>query len=429
MRRVRRGPSPRVCAIVAALALVAPAPGAQTPAPERHPIVVDAAGRGDARALTAGLQRARAGDRIVVRAGTYREPTIVVRTPNITIEGDGWPVFDGESARTVLVVEADSVTVRGLVLARTGVSHMEDRSGIRVRNASACLIEGNRLEDNLFGVYLERTADCVVRGNEIGAHGMSQSTSGNGVHLWYAPRTLVEGNRIQGHRDGIYFEFSGRSTARDNVAERNQRYGLHFMYSDSCRYERNTFRDNTSGVAVMYSREVAIVGNTFARATGGGAYGLLLKEILGGEIRRNAFTGNSTGVLMEGASHLAVADNDFVQNGWGVRVLASAVENRFTGNHFAGNAFDVTTNSRSNNSVFEGNWWDAYRGYDLDRDGYGDVPFRPVRLFALVVEKRAEALLLLRSPLVAVLDVAERVLPVLTPEALVDRRPLMRSPR
>ena len=66
---------------------------------------------------------------------------------------------------------------------------------------------------------------------------------------------------------------------------------------------------------------------------------------------------------------------------------------------------------------------------DLDRDGVGDVPFRPVRLFALVVEQHGSALMLLRSPVVGILDAAERMLPVLTPDVLVDAHPLMRSPR
>ena len=93
-----------------------------------------------------------------------------------------------------------------------------------------------------------------------------------------------------------------------------------------------------------------------------------------------------------------------------------------------GNTFDVGTNSRQNYSTFEQNYWDRYRGYDLNRDGLGDVPFAPVRLFALIVEQSPASLILLRSPLVDALDRVERILPVLTPAELIDRRPLMRVP-
>ena len=411
----------RLPAIIALLAL-------GVPASLRAADIVVGPGR-SVRTIAAALALARPGDRIVIEAGTYRERDLVVRTPGLTLEGRGWPVLDGEGQREVLVIAADDVTVRGLALARTGVSNLEDRAGLRVRGARRCLIERNRLLDNLFGIYLERAADCVVRENTIIAHGVSQTTSGNGIHLWYSPGAVVERNVVRGHRDGIYFEFSQHGVTRQNVSERSQRYGLHFMFSDSCRYEENTFRDNASGVAVMYSRGIVIRGNRFERSLGSAAYGLLLKEILGGEIAGNLFSRNSTGLYLEGSSRLAVRDNDFVQNGWAVKVLADAEDDRFTGNRFAANAFDVSTNSRSPSATFAGNWWDEYKGYDLDGDVVGDVPFHPVRFFALVVEQHPPALVLLRSPLVALLDAAERVLPVLTPAALVDRSPLMRSPR
>lgn len=379
--------------------------------------------------ITAALERAVAGDVIVVPAGTWREPTLVVRAPRVTLIGRDWPVLDGQGARAVLVLEATGVTVRGFTVTGTGTSNLEDRAGIRARNAHGCRIEGNRVYDNLWGIYLERSANCVVRGNDVRASGETQASSGNGIHLWQSPAAVIEDNHVSGQRDGIYFEFSQGGLTRRNVSEKNQRYGLHFMYSDSCRYDSNAFVANAAGVAVMYSRGVTIAHNRFADAWGGGAYGLLLKEILGGEIRGNTFSRNSTGIFLEGAARLLIRDNEFIQNGWAARVFADATDNHFTGNHFRANAFDVTTNSRSANSTFEGNWWDAYRGYDLDRDGVGDVPFHPVRLFALVVEQHPASLLLLRSPTVAVLDAAERVLPVLTPEALVDRRPLMKPAR
>lgn len=378
--------------------------------------------------LTAALARATPGATITVTAGTYREPTILVKVPRLTILGEGWPVFDGEGVRELLVVSADSVTLRGLTFINTGVSQMQDRAAVRVVDARGCLIDGNRIRDALFAIYLQRADGCEVRGNDIEAAGREETQNGNGVHLWYSPNTRVIGNTIRGQRDGIYFEFSRSSVAEGNVSEGNRRYGLHFMFSDSCRYERNTFKGNGAGVAVMYSRHILMDGNGFLDATGSGAYGLLLKEITDGTLVRNRFEGNSTGLLLEGASRLDIRDNDFRRNGWAVRLMASAEDSHFTGNIFEANAFDVSTNSRTLNSDFKGNWWDAYRGYDLDRDGSGDVPFRPVRFFALVVERHPEALMMLRSPITSLLDVAERVFPVLTP-ALADSRPLMRSPR
>jgi nitrous oxidase accessory protein len=198
------------------------------------------------------------------------------------------------------------------------------------------------------------------------------------------------------------------------------------MYSDGCRYVENTFRHNGSGVAVMYTKGVEMVGNRFEDNWGAAAYGLLLKEISDARVEHNVFVRNTIGLVADGANRIAATSNDFIANGWAVRLDASTVGGRFERNNFAGNSFDVATNSRSPSTTFAGNYWDEYRGYDLDRNGVGDVPHRPVRLFSVIVEQRPASLILMRSTFTTLLDVAERVLPSLTPETLSDATPAMR---
>jgi nitrous oxidase accessory protein len=152
----------------------------------------------------------------------------------------------------------------------------------------------------------------------------------------------------------------------------------------------------------------------------------LLKEIKDSRVEGNLLARNTVGLFAESADRLVVIGNRFVRNGWAVRLMADATDSEFRRNQFAGNTFDVATNSQSSSpSTFAENYWDTYDGYDLDRDGVGDVPFRPVRLASVLVEQNEPMLILLRSFFLDLLEVAERVVPVLTPDALVDRRPLM----
>ncbi|MCC6319687.1 MAG: nitrous oxide reductase family maturation protein NosD [Gemmatimonadaceae bacterium] len=367
------------------------------------------------------------GARIVIGAATYREPMIVVRRP-MTLVGEPGARLDGEGARTILLIEADDVTVEGLTFVNTGSSQVDERAGIRARNARACTIRGNRLEATAFAISLERTVGCRVSDNTIRGTGGGQMETGNGIHAWYSDSLTITGNAVSGHRDGIYFEFVTAGQIHRNVAERNARYGLHFMFSHDCTYDTNTFRANGNGVAVMYSHTVTMTANTFEKNIGSAAYGLLLKDIDESQVRGNRFLGNSVGLYLEDAGRNQVIGNRFAANGWGLKVLASAQGNVFSDNVFEGNAFDVGTNSRSNYSTFRGNYWDRYTGYDLDRDGIGDVPFAPVRLFALVVEQSPASLVLLRSMLVDLLDLAERALPAIAPDVR-DEAPRTRAPQ
>ncbi|HEY3532964.1 MAG TPA: nitrous oxide reductase family maturation protein NosD, partial [Casimicrobiaceae bacterium] len=326
----------------------------------------------------------------------------------------------------LILVTADDVTVRGLVMRNVGTSFVEDRAALRVTAAHGCAIERNRIENGFFGIYLANTTDCRVADNVLHARPGRETESGNGIHLWTSRRITITGNEIRGHRDGIYFEFVHDSDIERNVSTNNNRYGLHFMFSDDCRYVENTFRHNGSGVAVMFTKRVQMVGNRFEDNWGPAAYGLLLKEIMDSRLEGNRFTHNTTGLLADGANRLVAEHNDFANNGWAVKLEASTVGGRFEKNNFRGNSFDVATNSREPSTTFSGNYWDSYRGYDLDRNGVGDVPHRPVRLFSVLVEHFQPALILMHSVFVDVLDGAERVLPSLTPDALTDRAPAMR---
>jgi nitrous oxidase accessory protein len=399
------------------------------------PAATAGAGRGTARitshrgswtSLATAVAASEAGDTLRVGPGVLRSATVELDRA-LTLLGEPGAILENSGTAGLLRITAAGVTIRGLTLRGTPYSHVRDHAAILVEGADHCRIEENRLEDNFFGIYLARSRGCRVSGNVITAGGDRESTSGNGIHLWNAADADVSHNVIRGHRDGIYLEHVQRARLHGNVSEDNLRYGLHFMFSSSNQYVENQFRRNRAGVAVMYSRDVLVHGNVFEDNWGAAAYGLLIKDIYDSTISDNIFRRNTVALSSEGSTRVELTGNRFVRNGWAVRVLASSQENRFTGNDFVDNAFDVTTNSRQNPNTFEGNYWSRYGGYDLTGDGIGDVPHRPVRLFALLVQRSPSALVLLRSAFLDVLEVAERVAPVLTPETLVDERPLMRE--
>lgn len=380
---------------------------------------------GSVRSIKQALALSQDGDRIVIHAGRYAEGNIVV-DKTVTLIGEGEAIIDGEGKGEILTVKANGVTIRKLIIQNAGISYVQENAGVRLKEVSGCVVEDNRFEMNFFAIYLAKSSDCLIRNNRIRSSGTTESSSGNGIHLWACRKITIENNTITGHRDGIYFEFVKEGKIIRNTSEKNLRYGLHFMFSDSCIYSQNIFRDNSAGVAVMYTKGVTMKENVFEHNWGPTSYGILLKDISDSDIEINTFIGNSTGLYMEGSSRIGVHKNDFTQNGWAVKLMANCSGNRFSDNNFIGNSFDVATNSRNNFNTFQGNYWSAYSGYDLNRDGIGDIPFRPVSLFSIITQKQPESLILLRSFFISILDMAEKMIPVLTPETLVDTQPMMR---
>ena len=383
---------------------------------------------GPYRTVAAAVHAAPTAATIVVRAGHYREPTIILDR-SITLAGDSGAVLDGEGSHAIIIVRGSHVTIHGFEFINTGSSYREDRAAVRIADANGCRVDHNRFTGTFFAIYLARATDCDVTDNVIVGVPGREAVSGNGVHLWSSRDIRVSRNRIRGHRDGIYLEFTRHADVRDNISELNGRYGMHFMYTDSSVYSGNTFRDNGGGVAVMYSKVVTMTNNLFSSNHGPTSYGLLLKEIQDARLTANTFRRNTVGLLADGADRMIALNNRFEDNGWAVRMLASTVDGRVEGNVFRRNSFDVAVNGMGTSTVFAGNWWDSYHGWDLNHDGIGDVPHHPVRLFAMLVEHAQPALLLQRSLFVKLLDAAERALPILTPASVVDARPLMRRPQ
>lgn len=371
------------------------------------------------------LQIAKEGDVINVHAGVYKEGELVI-TKSVTIKGSKESILDGEHKTSVLVVRSNGVCIQGITIRNSGYSDLHELSGIRLENVSRCRIEGNYFYDNYFGIYLANSRQCKILHNRVEGLAKTETSSGNGIHLWKSEYNLLIGNHVSGHRDGIYFEFVKHSAIISNLSELNLRYGLHFMFSDDDSYRFNIFRNNGSGVAVMYTRRVTMDHNRFEHNWGSAAYGLLLKEISYSRINNNTFSMNTTGLYMEGSNQTVVENNDFIRNGWGLRILGDCFDDSVRFNNFKGNTFEVATNAIRSMNVFYRNYWDQYRGYDLNHDQVGDIPYHPVSLYSKITEESPFTLMLLHSFFIDLMDQAEKVVPTITPEAFKDEFPLMK---
>jgi len=374
--------------------------------------------------ISEALALARNGDEIIVATDTYFESKILI-DKSIKLIGINQPVIMGNKKDEIFTVTADDVTISGFTIKYAGVNYIHENAAIRLTNVKNCLIEKNMLISNFFGIYLAGSSNIVIDKNKIISSGSSETSSGNGIHLWHSEKTTIINNEIEGHRDGIYFEFSKRCFVKNNYSKMNLRYGLHFMFSDSCSYLGNTFENNGAGVAVMYTKNISMIKNHFINNWGAASFGVLLKDLTDCLISENIFNKNTNGLYLEGCSRITIDKNDFIQNGWALKLMANSQNNFFFENNFIANSFDVLTNSRQNFNSFQKNYWSSYNGYDLDKNGIGDQPYHPVKMFSVIVERQQQAMILIHSLFTELLDLAESVVPSLTPIELVDKQPLM----
>ncbi|GAA4800576.1 nitrous oxide reductase family maturation protein NosD [Litoribaculum gwangyangense] len=376
--------------------------------------------------LSEAIAQAKDFDTIIVKKGTYKEHDITINKP-LTIIGENYPVIDGELKGEIITIISDNVTVDGLFVINVGTSYTEDYAAIRVRKSKNFVIQNVVLENLFFGIYIEKSNYGKIYHNKIIGDAVEEYNSGNGIQLWYSNYIEIEHNFVEHVRDGIYLEFSNNCIIKNNVSEQNLRYGLHFMFSNDDLYEDNTFENNGAGVAVMFSKKIKMINNTFKENWGTASYGMLLKEINDAEIIGNTFQENTIGINIEGSNRIVYKNNNFINNGWAVKVRGACYTNSFLENNFLYNSFDISYNSKVNDNVFDRNFWSNYTGYDLDKDGVGDVPYRPVKLFSYIVNRTPETIILLRSLFIDIIDFSEKVSPVFTPDNLLDNNPLIKK--
>src|SRR5690606_1683806 len=163
-----------------------------------------------------------------------------------------------------------------------------DSGGFVEKTATGAVVEHNRLEDNLTGVYVHGAANAVVQANIIvGRQEGRVNEAGNGVSLWSSPGAKVLYNDVRFGRDGIYTVTSRNDVFRGNRC-RDLRFAVHYMYTNDGEVSENLSLDNTVGFAIMFSNRLVVRGNI---SDGDRDHGFLFNYANSSEITGNAVLG------------------------------------------------------------------------------------------------------------------------------------------
>ena len=354
--------------------------------------------------LAAQLASAPEGATIEVPDGLYRGPWVIDRPVRLVARGDAH--LRGDGTTHVVAVRARGVSIDGFTISTSGLDLGADHAAVHVTGPDV-VIANNRIRDSLHGVYVRQADGARIEGNVItgteiaieavdplSAAGpsegelcevtLNQNRRGNGIHIWNSARHLVTRNTIRNTRDGVYFSFVDRSEVRDNDIA-FVRYGLHYMYSDDNRFDRNRFVDNAAGAALMNSSGIVLSRNQFLSNQSHRSYGILLQTVERTTLEDNEIAGNTVGVFFESGHGNTLRGNRIARNHVGIHASDSSDGNTFVGNVFTDNLHTVETTGGNLTSRWavdgRGNYWDGAATIDLDRDGIADVPHRELDLF------------------------------------------------
>jgi len=416
--------------------------------------------------LQAVIDRAAEGDVVLLAPGEHRGPVRLAR--RLTLLGQEGAVLAGSGQGSVVTVSAPGAGVRGLTIRGSGRDAERMDAGVFVeKTASGALVEGNRIEGNLYGIYLHGAENAIARRNEIvGIAEGRVNEAGNGISVWNAPGAKVLDNDVRYGRDGI-FVVTSRNNAFRNNRFTDVRFAIHYMYTNDSEVSGNISTGNAAGFTIMYSHRLLIRGNV---SDGDRDRAFLFNYANGSEIVGNTAIGRLqppqrwavVGQRVAGDEH-GLPKEDADANGdktaWRIApekcvFIYNANNNRFHGNRFEGCEIGIHfTAGSERNDIYDnafinnrrqvkyvgtrfldwskdgrGNYWSDNPAFDLNADGIADTAYRPNDLIDQVLWTAPEAKVLLNSPAVQVLRWAQSQFPALYPGGVVDSHPLMAPP-
>lgn len=251
------------------------------------------------RTVEVGARKLNAGDRLLVRDGSYTADW-----------GYGWPRA-GTSWKAPTIIEA-APGARPTLVAKPG------HHGVRFVGTHHVILRGFVINATggidgvkiTHGTGFEQAHYIRLEGLEIrGAQNQGVLTAGDGVEIL---NSHIHDNGTSDFHHGIYVGAGHAVRIVGNEIDRNAGWGVHLFNSQGNRVfaaliERNFVHDNA--------------------AAGARGAGILVGAGSGHRVIRNNVRGNKGGVQVAygGARDILIASNTIVENGpWGVSVAADA---------------------------------------------------------------------------------------------------------
>lgn len=388
----------------------------------------------EADALGKAIETAAPGDTLRLGNARYDGPIVIDRP--LTLIGDRDSQIVGKGEGTVVGVQADDVTLKGLFI--TGSGRRLDRldSGIALaKGTHRARIEGNRIVMNLIGVDVQGAIDATLSGNTIvGRTDLHRAEMGSGIYVWNAPGLLVEHNDIRRGRDGIFVTTSMKARYRFNRMQ-ELRFAFHSMNANDIVLEHNVSRGNMLGFAFMFSRNVTATDNLSDSDL---THGLFLNSVNNSSLIHNEVRhGGEKCLFVYSATRNRIEGNRLEGCGIGIHLTGGSAENVLTDNAVIGNRTQVkyvgtrwlewsgVPQEDDQAKTPRGNFWSDHVAFDIDGDGIADSPYRPNDTVDVLTWSQPMTRLLLGAPAVQLIRWAQSRFPGLLPGGVIDSHPLM----
>jgi len=380
------------------------------------------------------IDAAAPGSKIELPAGHFEGPVVIDKP--LMLVGTGKETFiEGNGQGSVIRVTSADVILEGLRIRRGGRQRYRLDSGISAEKAHRLRISGCRLDTVLFGIVLSNTEDAVIENSTVTSYPDDiVDNRGDGIRLWGCRRTRITGNRLENGRD-LALMRSSRTLIRGNRIE-NGRYGILVQMSKHTEITDNTVLSNYVGVMCSGAMHVRIEGNRIVKTRLATGIGIALAKGKAMTVERNTIMRHAQAFYIDSSPvetgmQRTIRNNTIAFNNEAFHFHAVIRNNTIDNNNVFGNLDDAVKdirNTEARDNVIRENYWDGYRGFDRDGDGFGDTPYRLLVYADQLWQFDRRLKFFYATPLLSILDFIERLAPFSEPVLLFEDSRPRRSP-
>ncbi|GAB7091810.1 hypothetical protein JCM18237_20810 [Halorubrum luteum] len=396
----------------------------------------------DEPTVAAAVEAAPPNTTVLIPPGEYAE-TVEVTKP-LTIAGgggidDAHPTIRGDGNGSVITARAPDVAIRSVHVAGTGnqtrdadavrdppggndasddgedgnetddgditatwdtnvqLGYGHGDAGIRGIGAPGLVVEDVHVETNASGVLLRGGSHATI--TELSVDGTDDWRDGfMGVVGMESRVTLTDGEFVGG-RDGVYLHRADGSVIR-NATFRENRYGVHLMYTGDTLIADNDARDAVfGGITVMTRPEGnAIVGN-HVRGSAAGIQASGTRTYVG----YNTLVDNGLGLSTSSRQSL-YERNVLAGNEEGARATTVVPSSRVVANDFVANDRHAGAGAGALRIWADGDVGNYWEGADARFSDAGDRGYRPTSPVDAAFHRDPAAVTLSESPAATLLD-------------------------
>ncbi len=386
-----------------------------------------------ANPLQDAIDKATPGAIIKLQNGIYVGNIIIDKPLTIVGMGKGVEIW-GENHGSVVTIQSSNVVLQNITISKSGDNMQNIDAAIALKQVRNCKIVDCTIKDVLYGIDMYMVENSLIINNDITVAENNLPLRGNGLKLYYSHYNTIKNNKIHNTRD-VTLHYSHHNLFSLNEFKHN-RFATHIEMSNANIFKNNIYIYNSVGMMFMGAKNTQVIGNKILSSQGASGIGVMIAGVSNFIFKNNSVRYNAKGLYIQGTEKAKgmkryIQNNEIAYNAEAFHFHASIKDNTITRNKIYGNIDDVVKDIGGNfdtSNVVTYNYWDRYDGFDKDKDGIGDTPFRVYQHSDLLWHTNHKIKFFYAAPVMTLLDFLLKLAPFVEPNLIMeDTKPIFQS--